>query len=643
MAQIRKTTKKTKRAGTKAEIEKLNKVVKKVAEYFKPPESLTVSEWADKYRRLSPENSAEPGKWKTSRTPYLKDIMDAFTDPNVHRITVVASSQVGKTEMESNMVGYCIDNDPGPMLFVMPSIKPMAEDFAKRRLAPMIRDTPSLRKKVAETKSKTTGNTILQKSYPGGMLTITGANSPSNLSSIPCRYVFGDERDRWTESAGSEGDPWGLVEARTITFYNYKMVEVSTPTIKSASAIETAFYKGTQEYWSAECPHCGEYIYPKFAHMRFTPHYEKVQNKKQWTVSDIALACPECGCAIKEAEFRKAPKKWVAVNPAAYEKGWRSFWINAFCSPWMSWEKIILKFLECDGDPNLLQTVYNTLLGELWENRGDLQDEDEMLKRRELYDAELPDGVLCLTCGVDTQDNRLEYEVVGYGFGEENWGIERGFIMGDPDTEGPWESLDAIIDKVYHFKNGKGLKISVTFVDSGGHKTQSVYQQCKKRLGKRVFAIKGEGGEGKPYTKPPSTVKIIKDDKAIGSTYLYTLGVDSGKQHIMSGLKIVDYEPGKRYSHFPSNEGKGYDLLYFNGLLSEKMTYKGGKWIWEKIPGHQRNEPLDCRNYANAAFVVLKPNLERLYQQINDIVVTEDKKVKKKKQQRKRSIDAYDL
>lgn len=640
MKQNRKKSNKS--TGSRAEIEKLNKVVRKVVGYFKPPETLTVSEWADKYRRLSPENSAEPGKWKTSRTPYLKDIMDAFTDPNVHRITVAASSQVGKSEMEMNIIGYCIDNDPGPMMFVMPSIKPAAEDFAKRRIAPMIRDTPSLRSKVSEMKAKTTGNTVMQKSYPGGMLTITGANSPNNLASTPCRYVFGDERDRWTQSAGSEGDPWGLLEARTITFFNYKMVEVSTPTIKGASAIETAFYKGTQEYWSAKCPHCDEYIYPRFTHMRFTPHCEKVQNKKQWSVSDIALACPECGCQITESEFRKADKKWVAVNPAAYEKGWRSFWINAFCSPWMSWDRIILKFLECDGDPNKLQTVYNTYLGELWENRGDLEDESGMLKRREIYNAELPDGVLCLTCGVDTQDNRLEYEVVGYGFGEENWGIEKGMLMGDPDTEEPWEKLDAVIDRVYKFQSGKGLKISVTFVDSGGHKTQSVYKQCKRRIGKRVFACKGYPGQDKPYTKPPSIVKIVQDDRKIGNTYLYMIGVDAGKQHIMSGLKITEYEPGKRYSHFPSNAGRGYDEMYFNGLLSETMTYKNGKWTWEKIPGHQRNEPLDLRNYANAAFVVLKPNLEKLYQQINGIVVSDTGKVKKKKQQKKRRISDYD-
>ena len=613
---------------------KLNKTIKKSISNFKPPEQLTVSEWADKYRRLSTENSAEPGRWKTSRTPYLKEIMDAFTDPAIHRIAVAASSQVGKTEMEMNMVGYVIDNDPGPMMFIMPNIKPNAEEFSKRRLSPMFRDTPNLRRKVADVKSRNGNNTIFTKSYPGGLLTITGANSPANLASTPCRYVFGDERDRWTKSAGTEGDPWGLVEARTNTFYNYKMVEVSTPTIKNASVIEKSFLLGTQEYWSVECPHCHEYGFPQWNNIRFTPHAKRVEGTKQWAVEDIYYACPECGCASTEQEIRKAPKKWIAKNPEAYKKGFRSFWINGFCSPWLSWERIILKYLDAKDDPEKLQTVYNTLLGELWEDRGDLEDEDDMLARREEYEAELPEGVLCLTCGVDTQDNRLEYEVVGYGFGEENWGIERGFIMGDPVEDEVWIKLDSVIDKVYRFQSGKGLKISVTFVDSGGNKTQNVYEQCSKRLDKRVFAIKGKGGEGIPYTRPAGTTNIVKENKIIGKVWLYIIGTDAGKAHIMSGLKIKEKGPRKRYSHFPLNPDKGYDKNYFKGLLSEKLTVgSNGKWSWKPIPGHKRNEPLDCRNYANAAFVVLRPNLDKLYQQINDIHIEKNVVVKKKKQQ----------
>lgn len=597
-------------------VQNLNKTITKSVANFKPPEKLTVSEWANKYRRLSAENSAEAGRWKTSRTPYLKEIMDAFTDPKVHRIAVAASSQVGKTEMEMNMMGYAIDNDPGPIMFVMPTVD-NARDFSKRRIAPMIRDTKHLRDKIAKAKSRDGDNTVLKKSYPGGMLTMTGSNSPASLASVPARYVFGDERDRWAKDAGGEGDPWGLVEARTITFYNYKMVEVSTPTIKGYSAIESSFAVGTQEYWCVECPHCHEYHFIDFDDIKFDYKSTKVNNKPYYIVDSVDYVCPDCGCISTEAIMKKQPHKWIASNPDAYKNGVRSFWINAFSSPWMNWKTLVIKFLQAKDDPEKLKTVYNTLFGKLWEDRGDLEDEDGMIERREDYGAELPEGVLCLTCGVDTQDNRLEYEVVGYGFHEENWGIEKGIIMGKPSDEETWAKLDYVIDRSYRFADGKALKVSLTFVDSGGHYTQEVYEECRKRKNKRVFAIKGKGGEGVPFTGPPSIVNIVRDDRVVGKTWLYNIGVDSGKERIMSGLKVQE---GARRSHFPLEQSAGYDSLFFSGLLSEKMVFKNNKWVWEKLPGHQRNEALDCRNYANAAYRVLKPNLYEINARLKGLV-----------------------
>lgn len=629
-------------------IKDLNRTLKSTLLNFKPPEQITVKEWADKYRRLSPENSAEPGRWRTDRTPYLEEIMDAFTDPKVRRIAVAASSQVGKTEMEMNMLGYAIDIDPGPIMWVTPT-QDNAEDFSKRRIAPMIRDTRPLKRKIEPSKSRSRDNTVLKKKYPGGMLTMTGSNSPANLASTPCRYVFGDELDRWTKDAGGEGDPWALLEARTTTFFNHKMVQVSTPTIKGSSTIETAFLIGTQEYWSAECPHCGEYHFVKFDNIHFEHEVRVVGGKKQFDIKNINFCCPNCGCLSSEKEIKKAPHKWIAQNPDAYKNGIRSFWINAFSSPWMDWYKIVLRFLEADGDPEKLKTVFNTLLGELFEDRGELLTEDQMMNNREYYRAELPDGALCLTCGVDTQDNRLEYEVVGHGYFGEEWGIEKGIILGKPDEddkpelESVWNRLDRVIDKEWSYDNGKKLKISLTFVDSGGHYTQDVYEQCAKRVGKRVFAVKGKGGEGIPYISPPSKVKIVKEDArgrkvVVGKAWLYIIGVDSGKEKIMSSLKVQ--EPGARYYHFPKQEEKGYDSEYFKGLLSEKMTYKNGKWQWEKLPGHERNEPLDIRNYANAAFRILNPNLEnieRMLKETNEEIAVIKKKTRKQTKKQKKN------
>lgn len=620
----------------------LNKTIKKAVTNFRPPEQLTVTEWSDKYRRLSPENSAEAGPWRTSRTPYLKEIMDAFTDPKVHRIAVAASSQVGKTEMEMNMIAYMIDIDPGPAMFVLPTVD-NGKDISKRRIAPMIRDTRPLRKKVASSKSRDSDNTVLKKSYPGGMLTITGSNSPASLASVPCRYVFGDERDRWAKDAGGEGDPWGLVEARTITFYNYKMVEVSTPTIKGYSAIEKSFGLGTQEYWCVECPHCHEYSFIEFDHIKFQAHKIGEGKKKHYIVDSVEYVCPECGCVSSESVMKKQHKKWIAKNPEAIKNGIRSFWINAFSSPWMAWEKIVLRFLEAKDDPQKMKTVYNTLFGKLWEEQGEIMDEDDLLARREEYKADLPDGVLCLTCGVDTQDDRLEYEVVGYGMGRNYWGIEKGFIYGKPSEEDVWERLDGIIDRRWKFKNGKCLKVSVTFVDSGGHYTQEVYENCRKRRFKNVFAIKGKGGENIPYVSPPKKAEIVRRGVVVGTTPLYIIGVDAGKEKIMSGLMLENEET--HHYHFPINEERGYDSNFFNGLLSEgkvfENTARGGVWKWVKLPGHNRNEALDCRNYANAAYRAMNPNLERLFQKLNN-VKEKSQITKRKKQVTQRQLSGDD-
>ncbi len=598
---------------TKKDAKKLNAAIAPAIRNFMPPEDLTVAEWADKHRRLSPESSAEAGPWRTSRTPYLKEPMEDFTDPKVNKIVMVAASQVGKSELELNIIGYIIDQDPGSVLYVQPTLDD-ARKFSRLRIAPMIRDCKTLKEKVSDVKAKDSGNTILQKSFPGGMLTITGSNSASALASTPARYIIGDERDRWAISAGTEGDPWALAEARQATFYNRKAVEVSTPTIKGSSNIENSYYQGTQKRWCHQCPECGEFGEIIFDRIKFDHTVTKVRGKKVYRINGpITWVCPHCGCISPEDVMRRQPAKWIANNPDAYATGVQSYWLNAFSSPWTPWSKIITKFLTSKDDPQKLKVVFNTLFGEVWEDRGGTADEDTMLARREDYGTnsdgspvELPEGVLVLTCGVDTQDNRLEYEIVGHGHYGETWGIKYGVIMGKPDNPEVWARLDDVIDHVYHFKDGeRGLRISITCIDSGGHYTQEVYEQCRKRRHKGVIAIKGKGGDGLPFVTPPSKVPI-RDNKKI-TCWLYTLGVDAGKASIMSALEVQ--EAGPRYCHFPKGETYGYDTYYFNGLLSEHLemtnTKRGTVWAWVKIPGHTRNEPLDLRNYNMAGFKIL--------------------------------------
>ena len=573
-------------------VQRLNAVVAKVMASMKPPENLTVTEWAEKRRRLSTESSAEPGPWRTTRTPYLREPMNAFTDPRVRRIVMVAASQVGKSELENNIIGYIIDEDPGSILYIHPTTID-AKEYSKLRVAPMIRDCPTLRRKVAAPKSRDSGNTVLQKAYPGGILTMCGSTEAHALASKPIRYVLGDERDRWATSAGNEGDPWGLAMARQTTFYNAKAVEVSTPTVKNVSAIADSYAEGTMERWKSKCPHCGEYHEIQWKDIRYEYETKEVNQKKTYKVKSILYVCPGCAAVSDEITMKRQPARWEADNPDAYAQGVRSFWLNAFVSQWASWESIILKFLNAVGKSRKLQVVYNTCFGELWEDRGELEDEDSLMARRDEYPAELPDGVLVLTAGVDTQDNRMEYEVVGHGHFSETWGIEKGVVMGRPDDEKTWAKLDEVLfDRVFRFADGLGLRLSMTFVDEGGHFTQDVRLQCRARIGKKVFCIKGMSGPDRPYTAPPKQMKIIVNQKTVGACWQYQIGVDSGKVMIMDNLSVKS--PGPKFCHFPKKDC--YGAAYFAGLLSERLEYDAGKrrpWVWKKILGHERNGALD--------------------------------------------------
>lgn len=367
-----------------------------------------------------------------------------------------------------------------------------------------------------------------------------------------------------------------------------------------------------------QCPNCGEYSEINFETIRFQRLKKIVNNKEVYSVKIDGHVCPACGFTFSQDQMRRQPAKWQAENPEALQKGIRSFWLTAFASPWLTWESIILDVIQNENDPEKLKAVYNTKLGKLWEHRDVNQTDEELLERLEDYDAELPDGVLCLTCGVDTQDDRLEYEVVGWGKHGESWGIKKGYIMSAPDLPETWERLDDVIDRNYTFKNGQALAIGITLIDSGGHFTQTVYEQCRRRKEKRVFAIKGRGGEGIPIVSPAKRV-AIRDNKRV-TCWLYSIGVDAGKATIYANVQVQT--PGPKYCHFPKGDDRGYDINYFNGLISERMvkqkTVSGFKWKWEKLPGHRRNEALDCRNYALAGVKILDPDFDALARRLKE-------------------------
>ena len=599
---------------------------------FEPPKKQTVSEWADANRVLVSDSSAEPGKWKTDRAPYQREIMDCFTQPGIWQIVIMASAQVGKSEIELNMMGEAIDNDPGPMLYVQPTDK-VAEDYSKRRIAPMIAACKPLNEKVFKARSRDAANTITMKTFPGGSLAIIGANAPADLASKPVRYIFLDEIDRFPRSAGTEGDPIALAEKRTETFrHNRKIVKTSTPTIKGRSQIERSYMSGTQEEWHTECPYCHTYSYIKFDDIVFDKEeFTSESGEKDWHVTDVRWKCPICKREIPEHKTKRCPAKWVSRNPKALKNGIRSFRLNAFMSPWSDWRDICHQFLKAQDDPELLKVFKNTVLGEVWEQHVKSGLSETLYDRREHYDAEIPTGVLVLTMGVDTQDNRLEYEVVGWDRNAQSWGIERGIIPGRADAPGVWKEIDSLLDKEWELKNGMRMKILASFIDSGGHFTQEVYRECAKRQSKRIWAIKGEAGEGKQYCRPMKR----NPDRTEGMKFI--ISVDEGKSGIMYEAGVD--EPGPNYMHFPIDYRRGYDEEYFKGLISEQMVVhrRGGKTViaWEKV--HERNEPLDCRNYARAAYRFFNwrfDDLERVLSGAEEEPKVETKLEKRKKQSR---------
>lgn len=620
------------------------RIFQRVAKTMEPPPQLSISEWADQYRVLSKGLSAEAGKWNTNRLPYQKEIMDSMSDMNVSKTVVMSSSQVGKTEIILNVIGYYIAEDPSTILVVHPNKKPMAEDFSKHRFSYMIRDTPALNGKVSDKKSGDGDNTVFSKDFPGGFIAFAGANAAADLAGRPVRVVLMDEVDRYPASAGEEGDPVDLAVTRTTTFWNNRILMVSSPTTTGASKIYDSFMDGTQEEWEYRCPACGKYQPYDFHQLDF---------------KTMKMKCIHCGWHLSRSEIYEQPHKWVAMNPGSSV---RSFHLNALASPFTSWEKMVEQFKKANKafkekhDISKLKVFINTKLGlpfddtEYQASGKRSVDEEVLLARREEYDAELPDGVLLLTGSADVQGDRLEYEIRGWGKDNESWGIQKGIIWENPGLDAAWKSLVEIMSQTFHFRNGCGLNVAGTCVDTGGDHTNRVYQFIRdmQKIGKKFYGIKGYADTpGIPLIYKKTKVEIKNDRGAVvDTTHIYILGVDSGKDDIQTWIEVT--EPGPCYCHFPLDKDAGYDRMYFRGLLSEvkveEFKRNGGiRTRWKKKQGVQRNEPLDLFNYNHAAKELINPNFDvlekKLSQGINYMQKTPEGRKNRQYGQIKRGVE----
>lgn len=562
-------------------------MMKRLAKSLRPPPRLKVSEWADKYRQLSRETSAAPGQWDTSRVPWAREWMDADNDPTIVEGWVMKSAQVAWTSSLENMIAYNADLDPSPQMLVQPTLQG-AEDFSKTRLAPMVRDTPRLRGTFTDAKTRDSANTLLRKKYTGGHLILAGANSPAGLASHPIRKLYLDEIDRYPPSAGTEGNPTAIAMKRTQAFWNRKILGGSTPTIKGASEIEARYEGSDKRQWWVPCAHCEEHQVLKWAQVKFDSADPETAR----------YGCEHCGVLWTDVERWASTMLgvWRAQKPFKGIAGWH---INAIASTFVRLADLVREFLDAKGDPEKLKTFTNTSLAETWEETGGQTIEaGSLLERKETYSAKaIPAGVLMLTIGGDTQDDRAELQLLGWGADEECWILEQHVARGDPDSAAFWKNdVDPYLLQRHTTEDGRELVAEAVCIDSGGHHTQRVYEFVVSRKRRRVYAIKGRGGPG--VLAWPK--KVRRGGKSRASVYI--LGVDTIKGILYGRLRLVQ-EPGPSYIHLPASA----DEEFCKQLTSERAfprKVKGRQVLaWEPKSTGIRQEAQDCWIYGYAAML----------------------------------------
>ena len=571
---------------------------------LRPEQPLTVSEWADKHRRLSSKASAEPGPWRTSRTPYLREPMDCLSSTSaVQRVVMMFAAQTGKTEAGANWLGYVIDHAPGPMLMVQPTVD-MAKRLSKQRLESLINDTPVLAAKIAPARSRDSGNTMFSKEFPGGMMILTGANSATGLRSTPCRYIFCDEIDAFPSDVDGEGDPVSLAEKRATTFARRKILLTSTPTVKDFSRIEAEYERSDQRRFYVPCPCCNVMQWLKWPQLK-------------WENNEASTAAYECEvCHERFAEIHKAAMlrrgEWRATAPSNGKTA--GFHLSGLYSPlgWLSWAEMVDDFLRAKTDAPMLKSFVNTRLAETWEEDfASKVSADGLLERCEHYEAAMvPEGGLALTVGVDVQDNRLAISVWAWGREEEGWLLDHQEIYGDPSRQELWKQLDEVVLREWPHAVGRPMRPDVMAIDSGGHFTAEVYQYARERGRQGVVAIKGQSQRGKPPIGKGSKVDVNYQGRTLKrGALVYPVGGDTVKTTLFGRLK--HNEQGAGFLHFHM----GTTGEYFEQLTAEKqvLRYNRGGFPtreWVKKPS-ARNEALDCLVYAYAGLNLMYQRFDR--------------------------------
>lgn len=513
-------------------------------------------------------------------------MMDAISDPTVSAIWVMKSAQIGWTEILGNAVGYYAEQDPSPMLMIQPTLE-MAEAWSKDRLAPMLRDTPALRGLIKDARSRDSGNTLLHKQFPGGHITMAGANSAASLASRPVRVVLCDEVDRYPVSAGTEGDPIKLAQKRTATYWNRRFLAGSTPTVKGASRVEIGYNTSDKRRFFVPCPHCGEFQALEWKRVKWPDGKP-----------DAAYyACGACDQAWDDTQRKAAVAKgeWRATAPF---KGVAGFHIWEAYSPWRRLAEIVGEFLAAKPHPELLKVWVNTSLGETWEEQGgERMQADELSSRAEEYAPwTAPEGAVFATVGSDVQHDRIECGVYAFGPGEEQWTVAHEVIYGAPTDPRLWQQHDDLIARTVRRTDGMALPILACCIDAGdGSTTGFVLDYARTRRQRGVLAIKGQSQPGKPPIGKPAKVDVNVRGVAIHrGAELWPVGSDTIKGILMGRLK------DEGFVHFCAD----LPASYYEQLTAERLVTKFRNGVPYKVwvkDVQQRNEALDCIVYAYAA------------------------------------------
>ena len=585
----------------------ITQTFREIAQLWAPPPKLTVTEWADSKRRLSPESSARSGQWQTR--PYQREPMDVFTDPTVHTIVMMVARQTLKTEIELNCLGYAIDQDPGPMLVVQ-FRDTDCKKWSKIRLAPMLRDTPCLRGKVSVEKSRSGENTFEYKAFPGGHLSVVASASPGNLAALPIRYLFCDEIDKYPASAGGAGDPISMAQGRQEEFWNRKTMLACTPTAKGYSRIEQAYEESDKREYELRCPRCGEFQAPKWSQVKWES--AAPTGRKQCASARYVCSNRECSAEWSDVD------RWAASLNGSYRatapfNGIAGFRVSGLARLGTHLSALVDEYLRSKGNNEARKTFINEQLAELWEEPGEAPEYRTLIERREKYTpGTVPAGGLILTAGVDIQRDRIEVEIVAWGRNRESWSIDYRILEGRTSEPAVWAKLADVVNETFPHESGARLLISRMFVDSGdGTMTNDVYAWVRTQPEDRVTAIKGDdraGLSGVPVSQP-SSVDVVVGGRKFGLK-LKRVAVSFFKGELYSRLRLRPPTPQEReqgigfppgYCHFP--EGKNYGDEHFRQLTAEQLVsrkLKNGRqrMEWRK---DGRNEALDCRNYARAA------------------------------------------